>query len=99
MKEKVREVDIFDGDLYCPYREGNVRVAIPNMNEDIKQIRLAGGYSNLKLDQYGENQTAEFSEPIRATNKFMEIFMKHIESLIKLGAEPEVRFGVFNYYN
>lgn len=99
IREKDREVDVFDEDLYCPYQRGDVRAAIPNYHKDVEQIREAGGYSNLKLDQYGEAQTAEFSEPTRATNKFTEIYMGHIQKLVKLGAEPEIRFGVFNYYN
>lgn len=79
IREREREVDIFDGDLYLPSREGKkIRVAIPNMNEDIDEIREVGGYRDLELDQFSGEQIFEFTEPNRAINKFTEIFMKHI---------------------
>jgi len=97
IREKDREVYDFNDELYCPHREGKVRVVIPNSYKDIEEIRTAGGYSTFELDEYGEAHVVTLSST-RATNKFTELFAKHIESLAKLGAEPEVRFGVLNYY-
>ena len=88
--------DITRDALYDPDTGEDFCVGIPNQNTN--EIESAGDCSKLGGNKY-HPKIKEWKSPEAATEKFKELFAEHISWLENNGGQPEVRFGVFNYYN
>lgn len=88
--------DITRDALYDPDAGEEFCVGIPNQHrskiESAGECSTSGGGKSVPTIK-------EWKLPEAATEKFKELFAEHISWLEKNGGQPEVCFGVFNYYN